>query len=142
MLILASYSEDDGGGRAPLSNGSHGARGFSKEPYDPIRANIFEITEKALTRRLRCSQVEIRESSNSVITIERNGERLAYRIANELKKPRVLDSKALSFGNWEPVNRKYPNPKKARTVPQNHPWRGKQLRSSDQPTGDISIRAP
>ncbi len=103
-------------------------------------SSILQITEKAIPQRLRSSQVDIREHRNGTITIERRGQRLAYRLSGELsKQTRVVGAKQLNDETKLPRDRHASYPQKAHPFPPGHPWTRKARRSSNQLEGDTAI---
>ncbi len=103
-------------------------------------SSILQITEKAIPQRLRSSQVDIREHRNGTITIERRGQRLAYRLSGELsKQTRVVGAKQLNDETKLPRDRNASYPQKAHPFPPGHPWTRKARRSSNQLEGDTAI---
>lgn len=99
-------------------------------------ARIFELIEPTITRRLRHSQVLVREHRNGTIVIERAGQPLNYRLVGPAKAARIVEAKAIETTELR-VDRYVPNPRKAHPLSANHPWRFK--RRSSNPSGDFSI---
>jgi hypothetical protein len=87
--------------------------------YDNV---IYQIETKRAAYTMRGAQVEVRETSAGIITIEYKGCALAYRIHREQEREqaRIADSKALDA---EPQRATERRARKRYHPPISHPWK-------------------